>query len=134
MNDVINLPPLVDRIVETVPGVRAAGLKNVTVNEPFFAGHFPGRPIMPGVLILETMVQVAQLAFAPSPGSGRAVPVPALTAIETARFRRPVVPGDQLRVEVEVLEGGKEGIRCLALAFVGPEKCAEATFSLGLNP
>ncbi|MGE5553960.1 MAG: 3-hydroxyacyl-ACP dehydratase FabZ [Betaproteobacteria bacterium] len=91
---------MVDRLLEVEPGVRARGLKNVTVNEPHFPGHYPGRPLMPGVLILEAMAQVAGAAsLAAGELEGR---VPVLAGIDRARFRRPVVPGDQLVIEVEL--------------------------------
>ena len=97
---------LVDRIVEIIPGEKAVGLKNVTINEQFFVGHFPGHPVMPGVLILESMAQVAGiLAFA---GVGDLDDVEKsmqdkviyFMSIDKVKFRRPVVPGDQLRQEI----------------------------------
>ena len=87
---------LVDRIVDIQPGKGITGIKNVTFNEPFFQGHFPGQPIMPGVLIIEAMAQVAGIAAFSSGMEGKAV---YFMSIEKAKFRRPVVPGDQLRLE-----------------------------------
>src|SRR5919106_1610414 len=91
----------VDRIIELEKYKRAIGLKNVTHNEPFFLGHFPERPVMPGVLILEAMAQVAGVLAFYSLG-GRRGHIPLFTGIDKAKFRSPVVPGDQLRLELEV--------------------------------
>lgn len=93
---------LVDRIVEIEPGKRAVGIKNVTYNEPFFPGHFPGRPIMPGVLIVEAMAQTAGvLVFNSLPIEDRKKSVFFL-GMDNVRFRKPVFPGDQLRMELEI--------------------------------
>ncbi len=93
---------LVDRIIEIQPGVKAVGIKNVTVNEGFFQGHFPEQPIMPGVLIIEAMAQVAGiLAFGSEANLGKSV---YFMSIEKAKFRKPVIPGDQLRLEVNILQ------------------------------
>jgi 3-hydroxyacyl-[acyl-carrier-protein] dehydratase len=93
---------LVDRILEVEPGKRVVGIKNVTYNEPFFPGHFPGRPIMPGVLIVEAMAQTAGvLIFYSLPEEERKKTVFFL-AIDNVRFRKPVIPGDQLRMELEI--------------------------------
>ena len=93
---------LVDRILEMEPGKRAVGIKNVTYNEPFFLGHFPGRPIMPGVLIVESMAQTAGvLVFNSLPEKDHKKPVYFL-GIDNVRFRKPVIPGDQLRLELEI--------------------------------
>ena len=93
---------LVDRIIELEPGKRIVGIKNVTFNEPFFPGHFPGRPIMPGVLIIEAMAQTAGvLAFKSLPPEDQKRPVYFL-GIDNVRFRKPVIPGDQLRLELEI--------------------------------
>jgi 3-hydroxyacyl-[acyl-carrier-protein] dehydratase len=93
---------LVDRIVELEPDQRIVGLKNVTINEPFFQGHFPGAPVMPGVLIIESMAQVGGvLLYRDLPEREKKLIY--FTGIENAKFRRPVVPGDQLRIEMEVL-------------------------------
>jgi beta-hydroxyacyl-ACP dehydratase FabZ len=89
---------LVDRIVELEPE-RIVGIKNVTANEPFFQGHFPGFPVMPGVLIVEALAQVAGILVLKELGPQKAV---FLASIEQAKFRRPVVPGDQLRIEMKV--------------------------------
>ncbi len=93
---------LVDRIIEVEPGKRVVGIKNVTYNEPFFPGHFPGRPIMPGVLIVEAMAQTAGiLVFSSLPQEQFKTPVYFL-GIDNVRFRKPVIPGDQLRLELEI--------------------------------
>ncbi len=91
---------LVDRIIDYVPGKQAVGLKNVTFNEPHFQGHFPGRPIMPGVLIVEAMAQVGGIVLTQMPGvNGLCM----FAGIDKVRFRRPVVPGDQLVITTELL-------------------------------
>lgn len=93
----------VDRIVEYVPGVRAVGIKNVTVNEPYFQGHFPGRPIMPGVLIVEAMAQVGGVVLTQMPEAEGEGGLFLFAGIDKVRFRRQVVPGDQLVMTVELL-------------------------------
>ncbi len=92
---------LVDRILELDPGVRIVGIKNVTINEPFFQGHFPGHPVMPGVLIIESIAQVGGILALKAMGGGRKIAY--FAGIENGKFRRMVVPGDQLRIEVTVL-------------------------------
>lgn len=93
---------LVDRIIEMEPGIRALGIKNVTINEGFFQGHFPEQPIMPGVLIIEALAQVAGvLAFSSGASEGKSV---YFMSIEKAKFRKPVFPGDQLKLEVKTLQ------------------------------
>jgi 3-hydroxyacyl-[acyl-carrier-protein] dehydratase len=96
-------PPFlfVDRIVELEPGERAVGVKNVTLGEPFFAGHFPRRPIMPGVLILEAMAQVGGVALLSTPAANGRLAL--FGGVDRVRFRHPVTPGDQLRLEVEIV-------------------------------
>ena len=108
IKEIMNILPhsypflLVDRIIEVEPGKRIVGIKNVTYNEPFFPGHFPGRPIMPGVLIIEAMAQTAGiLVFSSLPQEQFKTPVYFL-GIDNVRFRKPVVPGDQLRLELEI--------------------------------
>ena len=93
---------LVDRIIEMEPGIRALGIKNVTINEGFFQGHFPEQPIMPGVLIIEALAQLAGvLAFSSGASEGKSV---YFMSIEKAKFRKPVFPGDQLKLEVKILQ------------------------------
>ena len=96
---------LVDRVVECVPGERLVALKNVTVNEPFFQGHFPARPVMPGVMVLEALAQATGLlAMETSPESVGANVLYYLVGIDNARFKRPVEPGDQLRLEAQLIK------------------------------
>jgi 3-hydroxyacyl-[acyl-carrier-protein] dehydratase len=121
-------PPflLVDRIIEMEPGKRIVGLKNVSINEPFFVGHFPGHPVMPGVLIIESMAQVAcVLAILSSDESVRSK-VTYFGGIDNAKFRKPVFPGDQLRLELETVNC-KRGIWYFkGRAFVGDKLVTEA--------
>jgi 3-hydroxyacyl-[acyl-carrier-protein] dehydratase len=121
---------LVDRIVDLEPGKRGVGLKNVTANEWFFEGHFPGRKIMPGVLIVEALAQVAAVTLLY--GRETEGKTPLFGGIERMRFRRPVVPGDQLQLEfvLERLRGpiGKGNVR----ASVEGELAAEGTISFAL--
>ena len=118
---------LIDRVVEFEPGKRATAIKNVTINEPFFQGHFPGHPVMPGVLIIEAMAQAAgvMIKLAAPQESDRPV-VFYLVKVDNARFSRVVVPGDQLRLEI----AHKRTMRNMSLfhgqAFVGDELAAEA--------
>jgi beta-hydroxyacyl-ACP dehydratase FabZ len=116
---------LVDRIRELDPDRRIVGIKNVSINEPFFQGHFPGRPVMPGVLILEALAQVGGVLAFKSLGSvGR--PVVYLTGIDGAKFRKPVVPGDILRLEVDVIKKRPPFWKMQGKAFVEAELVCEA--------
>ena len=99
---------LVDRVTEMDPGKKIVGLKNVTMNEPFFPGHFPGHPVMPGVLIVEAMAQVAAILVYASSDDNKGK-ITYFVGIENTKFRKPVVPGDQLRLELEVI-GIRRGI------------------------
>jgi beta-hydroxyacyl-ACP dehydratase FabZ len=116
---------LVDRIKEIEIGRRIVGLKNVTINEPFFQGHFPERPIMPGVLILEALAQVGGVlclkSYPPT-----ATPVVYLTGVDHAKFRKPVEPGDQLRFEVELLKQRPPFWKMTGRAYVESDLVCEA--------
>jgi 3-hydroxyacyl-[acyl-carrier-protein] dehydratase len=118
---------LVDRVVEISDG-RAVTLKNVTHNEPFFSGHFPGMPVMPGVLVLEALAQSAALLAIHILGL-EVVPTFMLTGLDKVRFRRKVVPGDQLRMEVRLLRQHRPLWRMHAEARVDGELAAEAELS-----
>ena len=113
---------LIDRVIQRVPEQRVVALKNVTVNEPFFQGHFPGQPVMPGVLIIEAIAQTALVLI--SDESGEKIPL--FMGIDKARFRRQVVPGDQLRIEVELVQRRRNVCKAHGLVTVEGEKAAEA--------
>jgi beta-hydroxyacyl-ACP dehydratase FabZ len=116
---------LVDRVIELVPHQRIVAIKNVTMNEPFFQGHFPGAPVMPGVLVIEAMAQAgAVLLLSDIPD--RASKLVYFTGIDQARFRRPVVPGDQIRLDVSVMKLRARTCKMRGLAEVGGELVAEA--------
>jgi 3-hydroxyacyl-[acyl-carrier-protein] dehydratase len=121
---------LVDRILELEPGRRIVGLKNVTVNEPYFAGHFPGHPVMPGVLIVEAMAQVGGVLASLLPGADRKLAY--FAAIDRCRFRRPVVAGDQLISELVVLRVRERMGRMQATARVDGEVVADAVLTYSL--
>jgi len=120
-------PPflLIDRIIEMETGKRIVGIKNVTINEPFFAGHFPNYPVMPGVLIIEAMAQTGGVLALRDEAIGSDKLV-LFAAIEEAKFRRPVVPGDQLRLELEVLQRHTTFARMKGKAHVDGQLVAEA--------
>ena len=132
INEIIKILPhrypflLVDRVTEMEPGKRIVGLKNVSMNEQFFPGHFPDHPVMPGVLIIESMAQVACILAILSSDESTRSKVTYFVGIDNARFRRPVVPGDQLRLEV-VATGKKRGIwNFTAQAFVDGKLVTDA--------
>jgi len=122
---------LLDRILQLDRMKRVVGIKNVTVNEPFFSGHFPGAPIMPGVLIVECMAQCGAVLLL-SEIQDREDKLVFFTGIEKARFRRPVIPGDQLRIEVDVLAWRRITGRMDGKVFVEGKLVAEAIISCAL--
>jgi 3-hydroxyacyl-[acyl-carrier-protein] dehydratase len=141
IHDILKILPhrypflLIDRVLELKRKERIVAIKNVTINEPFFAGHFPGLPIMPGVLIVEAIAQAGG-ALLLTEVENRANKVMVFTGIERAKFRRPVSPGDQLRLEVEVkgwrAVPGMVAAKMHGEAFVGGKRVAEATVSCQL--
>jgi 3-hydroxyacyl-[acyl-carrier-protein] dehydratase len=120
-------PPflLVDRIIELEPRKRIVGIKNVTINEPFFVGHFPSFPVMPGVLIVEAMAQTGGVLVL-GELKDRPDKLVFFASIESAKFRRPVRPGDQIRLEVEVLSMKTSFCRMQGNAYVDEKLAAEA--------
>jgi beta-hydroxyacyl-ACP dehydratase FabZ len=131
INEIMKLLPhrypmlLVDRIIEMEPGKRIVGIKNVTANEQFFQGHFPGAPVMPGVLIVEAMAQCGAVLFLQDiPDRDKRLFL--FGGVDKARFRRPVVPGDQLRLELEVLQKRANTVRLRGVAKVDDQIVAEA--------
>ncbi|MDA8235332.1 MAG: 3-hydroxyacyl-ACP dehydratase FabZ [Clostridia bacterium] len=122
---------LVDRILEVEPGKKVVGLKNVSANEPFFQGHFPGYPVMPGVLIIEALAQVGAVALLSlDEYKGK---IAFLAGIDKARFRQQVVPGDQLVMEVEMLKLRGAVGKAQAVAKVGDKVAAEAEIMFAIN-
>ncbi len=117
---------LVDRVLDLDPGRRVVALKNVTINEPFFAGHFPGHPIMPGVLIVEAMAQAGGLMLMDEL-MGSEPKVVYLMSLDGVKFRRPVTPGDQLILEVEMVQARKNTCKMKGLARVEDQVAVEAT-------
>jgi 3-hydroxyacyl-[acyl-carrier-protein] dehydratase len=120
---------LVDRLEEIVAGESAVGIKNVTINEPFFQGHFPGRPVMPGVLIVEAMAQTAAVLVVNSLGTEAEGKLVYFMTIENARFRRPVEPGDQLRLKCTKVRQRANVWKFSGEAKVNDTVVAEATYS-----
>ena len=120
---------LIDRVIDVVRDRSATGIKNVTVNEHFFPGHFPGHPVMPGVLIIESMAQTAAVLVVETLGPQAAGKVVYFMTIEGAKFRRPVVPGDQLRVHVTKVRSRGNVWKFSAIARVDGTSVAEATYA-----
>ena len=125
---------LVDRVIEIEEGKRIVAIKNVTINEPFFPGHFPGHPVMPGVLIVEAMAQVAALLSFKSMGvKPDENSVVLFAGIDKVRFKRQVVPGDQLVFEVEILQGKRNIYKYKGVARVGGQLATEAELMCALK-
>lgn len=124
---------LVDKIVELEEGKRVVGIKNVTINEPFFQGHFPGHPVMPGVLIIEAMAQVGGVFAMICDNIGNDS-VTYFAGIDNARFRKPVMPGDVLRMELELVNC-RRGLYCFSgKAYVDGTLVAEADLKATFAP
>jgi len=139
IHDILRILPhrypflLIDRVVELVRMQRIVAIKNVTINEPFFQGHFPTYPIMPGVLMVEAMAQAGgALLLTEVPDRDDKLMV--FTGIDEARFRAPVVPGDQVRIEVEVLKWSRRGATMRGNAYVDSKLVCEAEIKCQLVP
>jgi 3-hydroxyacyl-[acyl-carrier-protein] dehydratase len=139
IQEIMNLLPhrypflLIDRVLEFEAGKRVVALKNVTINEEFFQGHFPGYPIMPGVLVVEAMAQAGgMLMTAAMPDREKKLVV--FSGIERAKFRRPVTPGDQLRIEVDVIAMRSRAGRMEGKAYVDGKLACEATLTCQVVP
>lgn len=120
---------LVDRLVDIVPEQSCTGIKNVTVNEPHFAGHFPGRPVMPGVLIIEALAQTAGILVVHSTADSKTPHMVYFLSVDSCRFRKPVEPGDRLKLHVERLQRRGNVWRFKGEARVEGQLVAEATFA-----
>ena len=120
---------MIDRMVDVVPDERATGIKNVSINESYFQGHFPRRPVMPGVLIIESMAQTAAVLVVASLGPAMAGKLVYFMALDDCRFRRPVVPGDQLFIHVTKKHRRRNVWKFSARAAVEGQTVADATYS-----
>ncbi len=120
---------MIDKLVDVVPDVRATGIKNVTINEPYFQGHFPNRPIMPGVLIVEAMAQTAGVLVMETIGAEAEGSLVYFLSVDSARFRKPVTPGDMLHVRVEKIRHRGDVWKFKGEAKVEGTLMAEAVFS-----
>ena len=132
IQEIMNLLPhrypfiLIDRVLELVPGEKVVALKNVTINEPFFQGHFPGNPIMPGVLIIEAMGQAGAVLAAESLPREEKDSLIYFMGMNKVKFRQPVVPGDQLVFEMQFMKQRAKVFKMFGIAFVDKKRVAEA--------
>jgi beta-hydroxyacyl-ACP dehydratase FabZ len=117
---------MIDRILELVPGEKVVALKNVTINEPFFQGHFPGSPIMPGVLMIEAMGQAGAVLAAKSLPEEEQGSLIYFMGMNKVKFRKPVVPGDQIIFEIKFLKQRAKVFKMSGMAFVDEKRVAEA--------
>ena len=117
---------LLDRVIEVVPGDKVTALKNVTINEPFFQGHFPGRPIMPGVLIIEAMAQAGGILAYLTASAEQRNRLIYFMGMDKVRFRKPAVPGDQIVFEAKILKFRTKAAKMSGIARVDDELVAEA--------
>ena len=117
---------MIDKVVDMVPDQYAVGVKNVTINEHHFPGHFPGKPVMPGVLIIEAMAQTSAVLVVETLGKASEGKLVYFMSIDEARFRKPVVPGDSMHIRVEKQQSRKNVWKFACTATVGGTKCAEA--------
>jgi 3-hydroxyacyl-[acyl-carrier-protein] dehydratase len=120
---------MIDRVEDIVIGESATGVKNVTINEPFFVGHFPVRPVMPGVLVVEAMAQTAAVLVVETLGPDALGKLVYFMTIDNARFRKPVVPGDQVKLFVSIQRNRRNVWKFKGVAKVGDLVVAEATYS-----
>lgn len=120
---------MIDRVIDAVPNVGAIGIKNVSMGEPYFQGHFPTQPVMPGVLIIEAMAQTAAVLVVHTLGPESEGKLVYFMSVDNARFRRPVVPGDQLFVHVKKERNRGNVWKFTAQAKVNDSLCAEATYA-----
>lgn len=120
---------MVDRVIDLVPDMSATGIKNVTMNEPQFVGHFPGQPVMPGVMIIESMAQTAAVLVVHTLGGKAEGKFVYFMTIDRARFRRPVVPGDTMYVKVRKIRNRRNVWKFHADVLVGDQLAAEADFA-----
>lgn len=120
---------LVDKVRDIVPGESCTGIKNVTMNEPIFTGHFPQKPVFPGVMIVEAMAQTSAILVMHTMGQDAEGRLVYFMGIEEAKFRRPIVPGDQIHIKVQRLQNRRNVWKFKAEAFVDGNLHAEATYS-----